>query len=116
MPMWRREDANPSARIGFPFRAELFRAYSRFWAALTDAVRYASRIQSRCYVIIPDRGRTCNLRLRRPTLYPIELRGLAVGKGIGSLFFEARRSRKRPMMLVGPLGHKVPDPFSLRAF
>src|SRR5262249_3862993 len=25
---------------------------------------------------IPDRSRTCNLRLRRPTLYPIELRGL----------------------------------------
>jgi hypothetical protein len=24
---------------------------------------------------IPDRSRTCNLRLRRPTLYPIELRG-----------------------------------------
>ena len=25
---------------------------------------------------IPDRSRTCNLWLRRPTLYPIELRGL----------------------------------------
>ena len=25
---------------------------------------------------IPDRIRTCNLRLRRPTLYPVELRGL----------------------------------------
>jgi hypothetical protein len=25
---------------------------------------------------IPDRARTCSLRLRRPTLYPIELRGL----------------------------------------
>ena len=24
---------------------------------------------------IPDKIRTCNLRLRRPTLYPIELRG-----------------------------------------
>ena len=24
---------------------------------------------------IPGRARTCNLRLRRPTLYPIELRG-----------------------------------------
>ena len=25
---------------------------------------------------IPDKIRTCNLRLRRPTLYPVELRGL----------------------------------------
>lgn len=26
------------------------------------------------YSTIPDRSRTCNLRLRRPTLYPVELR------------------------------------------
>lgn len=30
---------------------------------------------------IPDRTRTCNLRLRRPTLYPIQLRGHRPGAG-----------------------------------
>ena len=29
---------------------------------------------------IPDKARTCNLRLRRPTLYPIELRGLVADR------------------------------------
>ena len=29
---------------------------------------------------MPDRSRTCNLRLRRPTLYPIELRELEIHK------------------------------------
>ena len=36
------------------------------------ALKYLSRTTN-----IPDRTRTCNLRLRRPTLYPIELRGLS---------------------------------------
>ena len=35
----------------------------------------ASRRKSLSCLNIPDRSRTCNLRLRRPTLYPIELRG-----------------------------------------
>ncbi len=41
---------------------------------------------------IPGRIRTCNLRLRRPTLYPIELRGLSCC--IGRLIM-ARQSRQR---------------------
>src|SRR5438105_6729456 len=37
------------------------------WSRLTEMVAKKRNI--------PDRSRTCNLRLRRPTLYPIELRG-----------------------------------------
>src|SRR5688572_8001045 len=35
----------------------------------------AAVLQNKRMTSIPDRARTCNLRLRRPTLYPIGLRG-----------------------------------------
>ena len=39
------------------------------------------------------KGRTSNLRLRRPTLYPIELRELAVVQDTGMFVFQNRPSR-----------------------
>ncbi len=49
--------------------------------------------------IIPDRARTCNLRLRRPTLYPIGLRGLVDRARVGSLL------PTRPMRSAGAAYH-----------
>src|SRR5262249_8793296 len=43
------------------------------------------------YSTIPDRIRTCNLRLRRPTLYPVELRG----RGCQRNDIRARREGQR---------------------
>ena len=45
---------------------------------------------------IPERIRTSNLRLRRPTLYPIELRGLWGQIIIHSLAFEHPASAQKP--------------------
>ncbi len=43
-------------------------------AATTNEVT-TNQLEALAETCIPDRTRTCNLRLRRPTLYPIELRG-----------------------------------------
>ena len=39
----------------------------------------------------PDRSRTCNLRFRRPLLYPVELRGRMQKKGL-----RIQRTKTRP--------------------
>ena len=52
------------------FLRQANRAFWRVYGVLTISNRRKSSI--------PGRIRTCNLRLRRPTLYPIELRGLWV--------------------------------------
>lgn len=56
-------------------------------AAPCSAARNSGR-----YVNVPGRARTCNLRLRRPALYPIELRG------------RTRQCRQRPRILAANLG------------
>ncbi len=46
---------------------------------------------TKVYINIPDRIRTCNLRLRRPTLYPIELRGrdVTIQKSLSATLLKA---------------------------
>ena len=53
---------------------------------------------------VPDRARTYNLRLRRPTLYPIELRerfAAACAAAINALMRDAKPYRNRMEMSTG---------------
>ena len=58
-------------------KAGNYRFSSLIQAALSNIERYCKHSSTKALLpIVLDKSRTCNLRLRRPTLYPIELRGL----------------------------------------
>ena len=57
------------------FEAPLTKVANLMLVLLTILTLVTSAAVAGGWGSVPDRSRTCNLRLRRPTLYPIELRG-----------------------------------------
>src|SRR5688572_15970606 len=96
-------------------------ARDRFGIRLVERFAHQKAPLLRGFLDAPDRIRTCDLRFRRPTLYPAELRApvrprIATGSGSSRFGAEAERAGFEPAMgfkphtrLAGeclqPLGH-----------
>src|SRR5436190_20926722 len=79
--------------FGAPALPGLAGVYDRFAGTIHDVIS------------APDRIRTCDLRFRRPTLYPTELRALC---RVFQRLLESRRSGQSGSVPIPPLGARAP--------